>query len=120
MVMRVLLIDDNPAILNVVSRALTRDGHQVETASEFVSGYEKAVSGQPDIVISDYDMPNGTGLELFEKLHQSGVLPDTNFILMSGHFDTQLKILQVKTQLKELKGFLQKPFTISELRAVLN
>lgn len=117
--LRVLVIDDNQTILNVVGRALTRDGYLVETANEFISGYEKALGVHPDIVISDYDMPNGTGLELFEKLHQSGELPDTNFILMSGHFDTRRKMQDITNKLSAITSFLQKPFTISELRAVL-
>ena len=70
----ILVVDDELHILHVVSLKLSNAGYDVLTAQDGEEGYELAVQSNPAIIISDYQMPFVSGLELAMKLHK---LPET-------------------------------------------
>lgn len=65
---RILVADDETHILNVVSIKLSNAGYQVETAEDGAEAYRSAKANPPDLLITDYQMPNLSGVELCAKL----------------------------------------------------
>jgi two-component system, OmpR family, alkaline phosphatase synthesis response regulator PhoP len=65
---RVLVVDDESHIVQVVSLKLRNAGYDVITAPDGEEGYETACRERPDVIITDYQMPYMTGLELCRQL----------------------------------------------------
>lgn len=68
---KILVADDESHILHVVSLKLTNAGYSVVTAGDGQEAYEMATAERPDLLITDYHMPQLSGLELCQKLRQS-------------------------------------------------
>lgn len=113
--MKILLVEDNKTGMEAVQRLLEKANYEVITANGFEDGLEIALEEKPEVVISDYDMPDGNGLDLFKKLYQTDQLPYTRYILMSGRISRDLENLLAKNKPLYLEGFLRKPFTFAEL-----
>ncbi len=65
---RILVCDDEPHILHVVSTKLRNAGFTVDTAADGEEAWELANEHRPDLIITDYQMPALSGLELCAKL----------------------------------------------------
>jgi len=68
---KVLVADDEAHILHVVSMKLTNAGYEVFTAVDGEEALELARAERPDVVITDYQMPVMTGLEMCKQLRKS-------------------------------------------------
>lgn len=80
---RALYVDDEPALHDVVSRLLERQGRiQVEAVVSVQEALGRLSTFHFDVIISDYDMPHLTGLDLLTSLRQEG--NETPFILFTG------------------------------------
>lgn len=66
--LRLLVVEDHDATLQVLTRLLRRAGHQVVAASSVATALEAASEGKFDLVLSDLGLPDGTGNHLMEKL----------------------------------------------------
>ena len=80
--LRLLLVEDHDATLQVLLRLLTREGHQVTAARSVSEALAAAEEAKFDLVISDLGLPDGTGIELMKKLRASHGL---NGIALSGY-----------------------------------
>lgn len=67
---KVLLIDDDPSLLDVVALAFEEAGYEVATASNGTSGYEATRKGRPDVVVADVNMPGIDGFSLCRRLRE--------------------------------------------------
>jgi two-component system, cell cycle sensor histidine kinase and response regulator CckA len=107
----VLVIDDEPDILDVVKACLQDDGFTVHTASGPRAGLKIYEDHWRDIgvVLLDYVMPDMTGDLVYECLR--GVNPDVKVILLTGCDDNVAKRLFEAG----LRGYIQKPFYIDDL-----
>lgn len=65
---KILLIEDEPLILQLFERKLRLEGFEVETASRGQTGLEKARSSQPDLILLDILMPGMDGFEVMKNL----------------------------------------------------
>ncbi|CAN5717658.1 hypothetical protein BH23PLA1_BH23PLA1_38190 [soil metagenome] len=79
----ILLVEDNHDTLRYMNLLLSRRGHTIRTASSLRQACEAASNGPIDLVISDIELPDGTGLELLRSLQDQGVHP-TSAIALSG------------------------------------
>lgn len=68
----ILVIDDEKSILRVIQEALSRFGHEVETALDGVEGVQKFDDGRYDLVITDLRMPGLDGKGVVEHIRASG------------------------------------------------
>ena len=68
----ILCIDDEPSVGVVLEHHLTEIGHQPTLATSVDEGLRAVREGEFDLIISDYRMPNATGLDLLELLRQQG------------------------------------------------
>ena len=82
---RILVVDDDAAILKLVSVILSRAGHEVRTSSHPVEALDLLKVFVPDLIVSDVVMPYMTGLEFLEKTREIPTLASVPFMLLSSH-----------------------------------
>jgi DNA-binding response OmpR family regulator len=75
MASRVLVVDDDPTITDVLARYLTRAGHDVLLAHDGVGALDLAVRGEPELVVLDVMLPAPDGLEVCRQLRATSTVP---------------------------------------------
>ena len=80
----ILVIDDEPHITHVVSLKLRNAGYEVTTAGDGEEGYEAALQCNPDLIITDPQMPYLTGIELARKLKETKATAATPVIMLTA------------------------------------
>jgi len=114
--MKILLVDDEPEILDVIAEFLELKGHAVETASNGKSGLDMVLGHNDfDLVFSDIGMPEMDGLALLEKIRSNEI--DTPVILISGQGDVSNTIRAL--QLGAL-DFIVKPVYLKSVEEALD
>jgi DNA-binding NtrC family response regulator len=108
---RVLIIDDNPGSLEMLSAALSSAEVEVLTASDPEQGIELVHSKHPEIVLTDLVMPNLSGIEVLERIIAYD--PSIEVILMTAHYSTESAVEAIK---KGAADYLNKPISIPALR----
>jgi two-component system response regulator MprA len=108
---RILIIEDDEAILKLLRRGLVYEGYQVDTAVDGETGLNSAHEQRPDLIILDWMLPGMDGLEVCRRLRASGSIP----ILMLTAKDT----IQDRVQGLDAGAddYLVKPFELDELLA---
>lgn len=110
---KILLVDDETAILDTLRILLRREGYEVETANGGREGLEKLSAGQPDLVLSDVRMPGVGGIEVLAAARaQDAELP---VILMTAQASLQTAIRAVN---EGAFYYIQKPFANDDLLAI--
>jgi len=87
-VTRVLVADDSETVLLMLQRRLEMEGYEVITATDGFQALERledANSGKPDVILLDAMMPNMSGTEVLEKLHDAG--SKIPVLMISAHLD---------------------------------
>ncbi len=111
--LRLLVVEDHAATLEVLTRLLTRSGHRVTHASNVRDGLAAAAVESFDAVISDLGLPDGTGFELMKKLHTAQGLRG---IALSGYgMETDLR----RSQESGFSAHLTKPIDFAQLERAL-
>lgn len=113
----ILVVDDEEMIRSVTERVLKRLGYRVLVAADGVEGLQtfRDHSEEIDCVLLDLTMPRMNGEELFHAIQ--AIKPEAQIILMSGYTEEDAT---GHIGVHGLAGFLQKPFTINELRDKIN
>ena len=106
-----LVIDDNPGSVELLSNALAQPGLEILTASNPTEGLDLFRSRRPQVVLTDLVMPRMSGMEVLERIVE--IDPATDVILMSAHYSTESAVEAVK---KGASDFLNKPLSINPLR----
>ncbi|MDR5763455.1 response regulator [Caballeronia sp. LZ035] len=107
---RVLVVDDEPAIADALSFILSDAGYEVESAADGCLALSKAVQWRPDLILSDLMMPRMGGEELLRHLRQSRDLANVPMVAMSA---------LPPPQGSGFDGFLQKPFSVRAMLGLL-
>jgi CheY-like chemotaxis protein len=108
---RILVVDDDPAVLRLLETALTHFGHLPSLCPDGATALEKAVPGAYDLLLLDYRMGSPDGLEVLKRLRQRGL--ETPVILMSSHFPEDVADRCADDRRTTL---LLKPFHLRSLR----
>lgn len=97
--MKVLIVDDDPVVLEVTKAVLERLGHEVTTREQALGTTSAIMQQRPDIVLVDIEMPALSGDELVRVVRQQGLdeLCSTAFILYSGRRAGDLARLVAET-----------------------
>jgi DNA-binding NtrC family response regulator len=106
-----LVIDDNPGSVELLSTALAQPGLEILTASNPKEGLDLFRNRRPQVVLTDLVMPQMSGMEVLEKIVE--IDPATDVILMSAHYSTESAVEAVK---KGASDYLNKPLSIDPLR----
>jgi two-component system response regulator MprA len=111
MTTRILVIDDDRKITDVLRRGLTFQGYQVDVAHGGEDGLRKTLEREPDLVILDVLMPGLDGLEVCRRLRASGDLP---ILLLTARDAIEDRVAGLDTGADD---YLVKPFAFEELLA---
>jgi len=87
---RILVIDDDIDICNLLSRFLTRKGFEVETAMSGKSGLEKIASGTYDLVFCDFKLRDMEGRDILTKVQET--VPGLKVIIITGYSDIKTAV----------------------------
>lgn len=112
-----LLVDDDPEIINYL-RSQFESQYNVMTATSGDEAWEKVISNRPDVVVTDYKMPHGNGVELSRKIKGTADTENIPIILLTGE-DTESESLRMQSLSINIDHFVQKPFNILLLRSAI-
>lgn len=106
----ILLIDDDPVVRSLASGILRKNGYNVHVAKDGTEGIELAKKHHPDLVVTDYQMPGISGMEVLASLRDyNEMLP---VIMLTAHGDATLTIKSMQTGAFD---FIEKPINPKEL-----
>ncbi|MBN2457026.1 MAG: response regulator [Sedimentisphaerales bacterium] len=109
---KVLVVDDEIHIVHVVAVKLRNNDYEVISAENGLVAYELACQQKPDIIVTDYQMPVMTGLELVEKLRQNEPTKYIPVIMLTARGFAVEEEQRKQLGISEL---LSKPFSPKEL-----
>lgn len=118
--MSVLIVDDSSVMRKIVERAVRQTGLALEKVLEAENGtaaLKVLETEQPDLVLSDINMPIMDGLEFLHRLHATGmssIIP----VLMITTEGSEAKVREAITL--GAKGFIRKPFSSDEVKDQIN
>jgi DNA-binding NtrC family response regulator len=109
-----LVVDDEPSILNTLKKALSLEGYSVDVAGGVGLAEERLAKHGYDAMLLDVSLPDGNGIELLERLRAAGA--DTPVIMMSGHATVDTAVRATKLGALD---FLEKPISTDRLLVML-
>jgi DNA-binding response OmpR family regulator len=107
---RVLVVDDDPTVSDVVRRYLEQDGCEVRLASDGAAGLAAVAAQQPDLVVLDLMMPGIDGLEVCRRLRRQ--LPDLPVVMLTALGEEADRVLGLEVGADD---YVTKPFSPREL-----
>lgn len=108
---RILIVDDEPRILEVVATYLRRDGYQVETAVDGETARRGLTEFKPDLVVLDLMLPAVSGFEVLNDIRRDGDLP---VILLTARAEESDRVAGLELGADD---YVVKPFSPRELVA---
>ncbi len=111
---KILVVDDEKNILELVRFNLEREGFQVLTALDGAGGLESARKEQPDLIVLDVMLPGMNGLEICQELHREPVTKKIPVIMLSARAEEVDRILGLEMGADD---YITKPFSPRELVA---
>ncbi len=108
---RILIIEDDPAILKVLQRGLSYEGYTVDVATDGYAGLASVSEHRPDLVILDWMLPGLDGLEVCHRLRTGGRLP---ILMLTAKDAVQDRVQGLDAGADD---YLVKPFSLDELLA---
>jgi len=108
---RVLVVEDDAAIADVLRRALRQEGHEVRSAQDGVEALEMAEAFVPDLVILDLGLPKLDGVEVCRRLRAES---DAPILILTARTDTEDRVEGLDSGADD---YLVKPFERKELLA---
>jgi two-component system alkaline phosphatase synthesis response regulator PhoP len=108
---KILVIDDEPSIVNLVTAYLKPEGYEVFTASDGQAGLKAARAFKPDLIVLDVMLPGMDGIELLSRLRRES---DVYVILLTARTEETDKIVGLTVGADD---YVTKPFSPRELTA---
>lgn len=106
-----VIIDDNPGSLDLLSSALAQEGLEIMVASDPETGLDLIYDKHPQIVLTDLVMPGMSGMEVLERVMEFD--PSTDVLLMTAHYSTESAVEAIR---KGASDYLNKPVSIATVR----
>ena len=108
---KILIIEDEMTIVDLISFNLKREGFEIDAAYDGVTGLEKALSGWADLILLDVMLPGMNGFELLQELRKQSEVP---VIMVTAREEERDKVLGLETGADD---YMTKPFSVKELVA---
>ncbi|MCI0475883.1 MAG: response regulator [Anaerolineales bacterium] len=109
----ILLIDDDPLIRRIVTRALSATGYQVAEASSGTEGLALAFKNPPDLILLDVMMPGMDGFQVCAALRQNSLTANVPVLMLTALDQTDSKVRGLQTGADD---YITKPFNLDELQ----
>jgi DNA-binding NtrC family response regulator len=109
-----LIVDDEPAQLNILSRFFESKKYIVYQASSSKDAFDKAQLYSPDIIITDFAMPDGSGLQLVKEVKK--ILPLISAIIVTAYGTIKTAVEAIK---EGVDNFVEKPVNLELMEAMV-
>jgi DNA-binding response OmpR family regulator len=110
---RVLVVDDDPDIVDAVGEALEHDGYLVETATDGAAALKRVLEAPPDLIVLDVRMPNLNGWEFCEIVRRQSHTRDVPVLFLTACSEVRDQITAMQVGGSD---HLAKPFRLDVLR----
>ena len=111
---KILIIDDDTFICEILKKQLTSNGYKVETAFSGKSGMETLKSNRFELVLCDFRLPDTDGLELLQKI--KAISPSTLVIIITAYADVRQAVKLMKMGAED---YITKPLQHEEILALI-
>lgn len=111
---KVLVVDDERPIRELLKRVLVKEGYEVLTASDGKQALQRIEEVRPNLVLMDIRMPGVDGLEVLEQIKSR--YPKIEVVMITGFGTKELALRSMKTGALD---FMSKPFNISRVREIV-
>ena len=115
--MKIIIVDDDQALVTMLTEFFESLGHQVQSAGDPVQGMLMARQEKHDLMILDYQMPRDTGAHLFESLRRNQATKDLPVIFMSGSMPPARILEEISASANA--RFLTKPVELEVLKKTM-
>jgi len=115
--MKVCIIDDNVSITGMFSKLLKMEGHEVAVANGGKAGLALLENDVFDATILDISMPDFSGLDVVDALHQSGRIKEQKIVILTASSSPNEDLESLKE--KGVKEVLRKPLELDTLVSTL-
>lgn len=112
---KILIIDDENLVRSVINIALTNNGYKVYEADNGKTGIQMFIDIDPDIVITDVNMPEMSGIEVTKNIKENKV--DADVVIMTGYGTEELIIEALRVG---ASNYINKPVDFKELFNILD
>jgi two-component system, NtrC family, response regulator HydG len=107
----IVILDDNPGSLELLSTALAQEGVVIHTASRPSEAFDLIQQYHPQLVLTDLVMPEMSGLDVLTRIMQ--IAPATDVVLMTAHYTTETAVQAIRNGAAD---YLEKPIRLPVLR----
>ncbi|HUU44295.1 MAG TPA: sigma-54 dependent transcriptional regulator [Acidobacteriota bacterium] len=111
---RLLVVDDENSLREMMQIMLTKEGYAVDTATDGCDAVDQIAANDYDLVIADLKMPEMSGIELLDRARQTN--PELPFIVMTAFASVDTAIEALK---KGASDYVTKPFKIDEIKITI-
>ena len=111
MAISIVILDDNPGSLELLSTALAHAGAEIHTASRPSEALELVRQVRPQLVLTDLVMPEMSGLDVLNRIME--IAPATDVVLMTAHYTTETAVQAIR---QGAADYLEKPIRLPVLR----
>ena len=112
--LKILLVDDEDHLQEVLGLLLELDGHQVTTAFSGEQALEHAKEKKFDLVITDYKMPGMNGMDVVRSIKKEN--PDTSVVMITGY---PTEDTEKEAQKLGVDEYVAKPFHMDKMREII-
>jgi YesN/AraC family two-component response regulator len=112
---KILVIDDEEQVREVLKVALAENGYSVFEAENGKNGVQRFIEVNPDIVITDVNMPEMSGIDVTKKIKE--LKPDADVVIMTGYGTEELVIQSLRSG---ATNYIKKPVDFNELMSILD
>jgi len=113
--LKILIVDDEESMRTFLTVALENDGHEVTSADGLQTGLKAFREGQPDLILQDVKMPDGSGLELLKEVKKDS--PKTAVVVMTAFSTWESAVEAMRLGAYD---FVKKPFDTENIKATVN
>ena len=114
---QVLLIEDEPNIVEAVSFLLLRDGWQVAAHNDGATAWDKAAKMCPDVIVLDVMLPNKSGYDVLSELRADPATADIPVLMLTARGQAKDRELAME---RGANQYMTKPFSNTEVIAAIN
>ena len=114
--MKILVVDDDPDLLDVTSYALRRHGYNILTATDGVQAVERCEAEHPDLILLDIGLPRLNGFDLARRLRTGAVTAHATLVAVTGWGQDTDRQLAREAGFDE---YMVKPVEMERVQAVL-
>ena len=116
--MKILAIDDNPDLTELLEVSLSAMGHEIKVTNDATEGLALVTSSKYDIVLLDINMPKFTGIDFVNTLVEKNLIQNHNIVLFTSSSTSSSEVSELLK--KGVRGCIEKPIEVDVLEKEIN